>query len=98
MRLRPAVYLETNQPDGILYIGVTGNLPKRHEQHSQHRGSHFTQKYKLTRLVWYELHPTMQAAIAAETRLKQLPRARKIKLIEQMNPDWEDLSSHLQDM
>jgi putative endonuclease len=96
--LRPAVYLETGKPHGTLYIGVTGNLPKRHEQHAQHRGSHFTQKYKLTRLVWYELHPTMAEAIATETKLKQLPRARKIKLIEKMNPAWDDLSSHLQDM
>jgi putative endonuclease len=96
--MQPAVYIETNRPHGTLYIGVTSSLPRRHEQHAMHRGSAFTQRYKLTQLVFYELHPTMPQAIAREKALKNLPRARKIRLIQAMNPNWQDLSSHLQDL
>lgn len=96
--MQPAVYIETNKPNGTLYIGVTANLPQRHIQHIAGTASTFTAKYKLNQLIWYELHPTMPAAIERETHLKNLPRARKIKLILKMNPTWADLSSHLQDM
>lgn len=98
MPLHPAVYIESNRPNGTLYTGVTANLPRRHEQHSSGNGSQFTSRYQLKTLVWYELHPTMAEAIARETYLKQLPRARKVQLIRKMNPEWKDLSSHLQDI
>lgn len=95
---QPAVYIEAKRPHGTLYTGVTGNLPRRHEEHRTGTGSAFTRKYAIHRLVWYELHPTFESAIAREDQLKDMPRARKIRLIQTMNPEWEDLASHLQDL
>lgn len=95
---QPAVYLEAKRPHGTLYTGVTANLPRRHAQHQSGTGSTFTRKYAIHHLVWYEFHATMEAAIAREDQLKDMPRARKIRLIHSMNPNWEDLSSHLQDL
>ena len=55
------------------------------------RGSGFTRRYRLTRLVWYEEHELMTEAIQRETSLKRWPRQRKINLIERDNPRWDDL-------
>lgn len=96
--LRPVVYMETNRKNGTLYTGTTGNLPQRHQQHISGTGSHFCKKYGLNRLVWYEFHATIADAIAREDYIKDRRRSYKIKLIAQMNPDWNDLSNHLQDM
>ncbi|MBI1309189.1 MAG: GIY-YIG nuclease family protein [Proteobacteria bacterium] len=96
-KIRPAVYMEANRPHGTVYTGTTGNLPRRHQQHSSGTGSTFTRQYNVKMLVWYELHPTMESAILREGALKNLPRARKIRLIQAMNPTWQNLESHLQD-
>lgn len=96
-RPQPAVYIETNRPNGTLYVGVTSNLAQRHTQHVKGTGSEFCARYKINRLVWYELHPTMPAAIARETQIKGWRRAFKIALIQEKNPEWHNLVTHLQD-
>jgi putative endonuclease len=74
----------------VLYIGVTNNLELRVAQHRQ--GVHgFTAKYRVTRLVYYETTTDVIAAITREKVLKRWSRARKIQLIQSMNPTWDDL-------
>ena len=77
--------------NGTLYTGVTSNLVQRAWQHRQELGDDFTQRYGCKRLVWYELADTMDAAIAREKQIKGGSRAKKLALIEAMNPDWRDL-------
>ncbi len=87
----PAVYIVANKRNGTLYIGVTSDLIKRIRQHksSVHRG--FAQKYKISRLVYFEFHENMMLAIKREKQLKNWKRAWKIELIEEKNPTWVDL-------
>ncbi|MBI1308779.1 MAG: GIY-YIG nuclease family protein [Proteobacteria bacterium] len=89
---RPAVYMETNRPNGTLYLGSTSNLAQRHAAHARGSGSKFTTQYALHHLVWFEHHPTEQAARDREFQLKEWRRAWKIRLILQTNPAWNDLS------
>ncbi len=77
---------------GVLYIGVTGNLAKRVFQHQQKLVPGFTQKYNVTKLIWFEPHATARSAIAREKEIKRWNRAKKIALIESLNPQWTDLS------
>jgi putative endonuclease len=88
---QPAVYILTNKRNGTLYIGVTSDLIKRVWEHKNSMVSGFTKKYNLNQLVWYELHENMESAILREKRLKEYKRSWKLKLIENMNPDWQDL-------
>jgi putative endonuclease len=74
-----------------LYIGVTGDLAARTWAHREGRGSRFCARYGLTRLVHAEQVPTIYEAIAREKAMKKWNRAWKIELIEQANPDWDDL-------
>jgi len=89
--MQPCVYILTNQRNGTLYIGVTSDLTKRIWQHKNEVADGFTKKYKLHTLVWYEPHETMESAIAREKALKHWHRIWKIRIIEQINPDWLDL-------
>ncbi|WP_066096959.1 GIY-YIG nuclease family protein [Xanthomonas massiliensis] len=91
MEKQPATYILASKRNGTLYVGVTSNLVARIWQHRQHVAPGFTQCYGVQRLVWYELHPTMEAAIVHEKRLKRWNRAWKIRLIEERNPYWHDL-------
>ncbi len=86
-----AVYILASRRNGTLYIGVTSYLTKRIYEHRTRAVEGFTDKYDVTQLVYYELHPTMESAIHREKRLKKYTRAAKIKLIEDMNPQWNDL-------
>ncbi len=85
------VYILTNKPYGTLYIGVTSNMSERLTQHRNGTASVFTRKYGLTRLVFYEVHALVTAAIARESSLKRWKRDWKIDLIEKMNPKWKEL-------
>ena len=85
----------TNQPRGSLYIGVTSDLMKRIWQHKNKMVKGHTGKYNLTQLVWYERHETAESAIKREKNMKEWQRAWKIRLIEESNPDWYDLSDDL---
>ena len=89
--LQPAVYILCSRPHGTLYVGVTSNLPARIWQHRNSVVDAFTSKYKVQRLVYYELHSTMYEAITREKRIKRWWRAWKVRLIEEKNPEWRDL-------
>ena len=91
MRKQPCVYIMTNRFRGTLYVGVTSNLPGRVWQHRNHVVKGFTNKYELTRLVYFEPCETMGNAIGREKAIKKWYRDWKIKLIESTNPEWVDL-------
>lgn len=97
MPKRPAVHLLASSKNGTLYVGVTSDLVRRVWQHREHLAEGFTARYGVTRLVWYEQHETMESAIIREKRIKKWNRAWKVRLIEQHNPDWQDLWSSLLD-
>ena len=85
------VYILASKPYGTLYIGVTNDLRRRMIEHRDGRGSAFTRRYGVTKLMWYEQHQNSLAAIEREKSLKFWPRDWKINLIEQDNPHWNDL-------
>ncbi len=85
------VYILASDRNGTLYTGVTSDLPKRVGEHRTGALPGFTDKYKVHRLVYYEVHGDIVAAIAAEKRYKKWYRAWKIRMIEKVNPDWRDL-------
>ncbi|MCB8977278.1 MAG: GIY-YIG nuclease family protein [Ardenticatenaceae bacterium] len=89
------VYIMASKKNGTLYIGVTGDLARRVWQHKNNVHEGFTQKYGVHRLVWYEVHREVTEAIQREKQMKKWRRQWKINLIEQENPDWEDLSDDL---
>ena len=78
--------------NGTIYLGVTSNLMQRVAQHRDDAFEGFSARYGVTRLVWFELHATMEHAITREKRLKAWKRAWKIELIEAGNPPWRDLA------
>jgi len=86
-----AVYMMTDRYRGTIYIGVTSRLAERVHQHREGLLPGFTRRYGLKRLVSYEPHETMLAAIQREKSLKRYSREWKINLIERKNPLWEDL-------
>ena len=75
-----------------IYIGVTGDLRKRVFQHKWKEYEGFSSKYNCDRLVWFEHYQNVAKAITRETQLKKWRRAKKLALIERMNPAWVDLS------
>ncbi|CAN5415810.1 GIY-YIG nuclease family protein [soil metagenome] len=85
-------YIMTNKARGVLYIGVTSDLTARIAQHRDGTGSAFCKKYGLTRLVLAEPNDSIEYAIAREKALKAWKREWKIRLIEESNPDWRDIS------
>jgi|SRR5580693_1193359 putative endonuclease len=90
-----AVYMMSNRRHGTLYTGVSSQLVLRVNQHCEGAIEGFTKKYGLKRLVWYECHENMIAAIRRETAIKKYKREWKINLIERDNPYWDDLFSGL---
>ena len=76
-----------------LYIGITSDLEQRVRQHKSKQIAGFTAKYNVTQLVFYEEFTDVNEAIAWEKRLKGWTRAKKIALIEERNPRWEDLAN-----
>jgi putative endonuclease len=88
---QPAVYILASKKNGTLYTGVTSDLIKRIWQHKNTLGQGFAAKYGCEKLVWYELHGSMTAAIQREKQIKAGSRASKGLLIGAMNPDWSDL-------
>ena len=88
----PVVYILASKPYGTLYIGVTSNLAARVEAHRNGSVDGFSKDYGVHTPVYYELHADMYEAIQREKRLKKWNRAWKIRLIEEKNPEWRDLS------
>jgi putative endonuclease len=91
MERQPAVYILASKQNGTLYIGVTGDLVKRAWQHKNNLVEGFTKKYGVHLLVYYEMHPDILSAITREKQLKKWNRAWKLELIEENNPEWNDL-------
>jgi putative endonuclease len=89
------VYILASQRNGTLYIGMTNNLSRRAWAHKTDQVEGFTQKYGVHRLVWYEVADTPLAAITREKQLKKWNRTWKLRLIEDSNPEWKDLSDEL---
>jgi putative endonuclease len=89
------VYMLTNKPHGVLYVGVTNDLVRRVYEHRNSLVPGFTAKYGLKRLVYFEGCGYGVAAVAYEKRLKRWRRAWKIRLIEERNPAWRDLWSEI---
>ena len=87
----PFVYIMANKRNGTLYIGVTSDPVKRIHEHKTGATKGFTSKYGCTMLVWYEVYDDMVNAISREKQLKGGSRKQKLKVIEQMNPDWKDV-------
>jgi putative endonuclease len=92
---QPAVYIMTNKRNGTLYVGVTSDLLKRVYEHRTGTIPGFTSRYGCKLLVYYEMFDDMADAIAWEKKLKSGSRKKKIMLIEQMNPDWQDLYDNI---
>ena len=85
------VYVLASKIGGTLYIGVTNDLVRRVYEHKEELAKGFTKKYEVHRLVYFEQHSDIEAAIRREKRLKKWNREWKIRLIEESNPDWIDL-------
>ena len=85
----------TNTKNGTLYTGVTSDIIKRVYEHKEGIMKGFTYRYDCKKLVYYELHDTMETAITREKQIKAGSRKRKIELIKTMNPDWKDLYTNL---
>jgi putative endonuclease len=92
---QPAVYILASARNGTLYTGVTSDLVARVWQHKNDVVTGFSQKYATHTLVYYELLDDMLAAIEREKQIKAGSRAKKITLIESINPDWADLYESL---
>jgi len=90
------VYIMANKPRGDLYVGITNDLVRRTYEHrtSADPNSH-TSRYKIKRLVYYEVHQNPTEAIRREKRLKDWDRDWKLVLVEGMNPKWDDLWSSI---
>jgi putative endonuclease len=92
MEKQPVVYILASKRNGTLYIGVTSNLQNRNWEHKRDLVDGFTKRYRVHRLVYYELHGDMVSAISREKQIKKWNRAWKLELIEKHNPGWKDLS------
>ena len=88
------VYILSNWNDSVLYIGVTGNLPRRLYEHRNHLVDGFSSKYNTDKLVYFEETNDVYCAISREKQLKGWTRAKKNHLITKMNPEWKDLSAN----
>ncbi|MBU0769492.1 MAG: GIY-YIG nuclease family protein [Proteobacteria bacterium] len=85
------VYILASKRNGTLYIGVTSELPKRIWEHKEGLVEGFTKKYNIKILVYFEVHEHIESAITREKQLKKWNRKWKLRLIEEKNPEWNDL-------
>ena len=85
------VYILCSRPNGTLYTGVTSDLVKRVYEHRNGITEGFTKTYGVHRLVWYEPHEDIEYAILREKQIKAWKREWKIKMVEEFNPEWDDL-------
>ena len=89
------VYILEKERNSTFYAGVTSDLVKRIYEHKNELADGFTKKYGIKTLVYYEAHTEIEEAIKREKRLKKWNRPWKMRLIEQMNPEWNDLYDEL---
>ena len=93
------IYIVTNKNNTTLYIGVTSNLPKRILEHQEKRYENsFSARYNLNKLVYFEQFQMIGDAIAREKQLKGGNRGTKINLINNFNPNWNDLYEEIKDI
>ena len=85
------VYIMTNAHNTVLYTGMTNDLQRRVIEHQSGKGSGFTKKYNITKLVYFESGDDINLAIAREKQIKAGSRKKKVELIESINPEWKDL-------
>ena len=95
MRKQYFVYILASRRNGTLYTGMTSKLSERVAQHQMGLGSVFTARYGVHQLVYYESYDSPHEAIRREKNVKSWQRAWKLRLIEESNPDWNDLSAEL---
>ena len=90
------IYILTNKNHTTLYVGLTAFLKDRIVRHKEkYDRKSFTARYNLDKLVYHEAHQMIGDAIGWEKQLKAGSRAKKIALIESVNPDWNDLFDEL---
>ena len=89
------VYIMASRPGGALYVGATGDLRRRVEQHRAKAVPGHTARYQITTLVWFEEHDTQAEARVRERRIKGWRRLWKEQLIMETNPDWRDVTAHI---
>jgi putative endonuclease len=89
------VYILASKRNGTLYVGMTEELGKRVVRHKKGKGSRFAGDYEVIKLVYFELCKDKQTATAREKQLKKWNRRWKIRIIEQLNPKWEDLFTRI---
>jgi len=90
--MRSWVYITANRPNGVIYTGVTREIKHRITSHKTKKYPNaFSAKYNVDKLVYYEEYDSIVTARAREKQIKAGSRAKKIKLIESMNPEWKDL-------
>jgi putative endonuclease len=85
------VYLLANKPYGTLYVGTTSDLARRVWEHKNKLVPGFTERYRVDRLVWFEVHDVAETALRREKQIKEWKRDWKINLIEHENRHWVDL-------
>lgn len=85
------VYILASKRNGTLYTGSTDDLSRRVWEHREKIRKGFTSRYDVDRLVWFEAHETREGALTRERQVKKWNRAWKLRLIEETNPDWNDL-------
>ncbi|MFC1502424.1 GIY-YIG nuclease family protein [bacterium] len=86
------VYILTNWNNNVMYVGMTSNLEKRLYEHKNKLVKGFTEKYNVHKLVYFEHTNDPMAAIEREKEIKKWRREKKNKLVETINPEWNDLS------
>ena len=75
----------------VLYVGMTNNIKRRVYEHKNHLVKGFTDKYEIDQLVYVEVKSDATSAIKREKEIKRWRREKKVKLIDSINPDWEDI-------
>ena len=86
------IYIITNYTNSVLYTGVTNNLSRRVWEHKTNLiKSSFAKRYRLYKLIWFEEFSSPREAIEAEKKIKGLRREKKLNLIKEKNPDFQDL-------
>lgn len=92
------VYILTTKSNRALYTGVTNDLSRRiyeHKNYLEEGNNTFTKRYKINKLVYFEVFGSIHFAIEREKQIKQWNRKWKIHLIEKLNPNWNDLYESL---
>jgi putative endonuclease len=89
------VYILSNCRYGVLYVGMTNDLARRMHAHQQKLAAGFTKSYGVIQLVYFEQFSLVNEARARERSLKRWRRAWKLKLVDELNPEWRDLTKEL---